>query len=224
MTDVPDNITMEEILKEFRGRNACTVSGVPVGQPVKSFKSQQGEQFYDMTLEVLRTSHAIDKVPVTFSVANLKVVQEAIDNKVGLTVSGELRTKFVPDGKEPDGRDHMRLIISIFSRRLAISSEGQEDKNDCHFEGELGRIKELRNTPAGRTVIDFTLRVYARENTSKAYHIPCIAWGHLAEWIATLESGTKVIVDGRLQSREYTNQSGVTRTINELSAYELVVL
>lgn len=204
--------------------NLINVMGVPSGEPVKSFKSKQGEQFYDVTLDVMRTSHTIDKVPVTFSVSDLHIVKEALENEAQLCVTGELRTKFVADNKNKDGLEHMRLLISVFSRNMFWNDGPNEDLNDGHFIGELGKIKPVRETPSGMTIIDFTLRLKARPNSNKTYRVPCIAWGHLAKWVNTLESGTNVQVDGRLQSREYTTSLGETKLVNELSVYELSVL
>lgn len=216
-----EQITWEEYKQRFN--NICNISGRVADTPKKSFKSAQGEQFYDTVIEVLRTSHAIDRVPITFSVSNLKFINEALEETRPISIIGELRTKFVPDGKLPDGNDKMKLIQSVFTRNIQPTDAEADDINRCYFRGELGRIKELRTTPNGKTVIDFTLRVYNKNNGNKKYSIPCIAWSYLAEWLSTLESGTTVVVDGRLQSREYTNQKGETRTVNEMSVNELAI-
>lgn len=217
-----DNTTNWDEYKQ-QYNNICIITGVPQSQPVKSFKSKQGEQFYDITLECLRTSHAIDKIPVTFSVAQLNTVMNCIKNSGQLVVTGELRTKFTVDGKNEDGTDHMRLIMSVFTRDMFWNEVVNDDSNDCFFQGTLGRIKPMRETPNGKHITDFTLRVVSR-NSNKQYNIPCIAWGHNAEWLSTLKSGSKVTVDGRLQSREYSDKSGQVRTINELSVYNLVLV
>ena len=217
-----DNTNWDEYKQQFS--NICVISGVPAGQPVKSFKTKQGEQFYDVTLEVLRTSHAIDRVPVTFSIAQLKVVEECIAHNAQLTCYTELRTKFVPDGKNADGTDHMHLVMSLFTRDMFWNECGNEDQNDCHFLGELGRVSPLRNTPSGKVITDFNLKVPVRNRLNKMYYIPCISWGHIAEWVATLPSGSKVAVDGRLQSRDYKDKNGNVHTINELSVYSLMLV
>ena len=216
-----DNTNWNEHKQQFS--NICLMVGVFASEPVKSFKSKQGEQFYDIILEVLRTSHAIDRVPVTFSVAYLEEVRKLLKDTTSVAVTGELRTKFVPDGKNPDGTNHMKLVMSIFTRDICMMG-GKEDFNDCHFVGALGKVKPVRITSAGRTVNDFTLKVKTKYNYNKQYCIPCISWGHMADWIATLQPGTNVAVDGRLQSRDYTDKSGNTHTVNELSVYNLAVI
>ena len=50
-------------------------------------------------------------------------------------------------------------------------------------------------------------------------------WGQQAENIANrVRRGSRVFVDGRLSTREWTNQSGVTRTSLEVNAYRVINL
>ena len=50
-------------------------------------------------------------------------------------------------------------------------------------------------------------------------------WGDHAERIAnSVHKGDKVFVEGRLSSREYTNQAGLTRTNLEVNAYKVLNL
>ena len=53
----------------------------------------------------------------------------------------------------------------------------------------------------GREICDLMLAVNRMYN--KSDYIPCIAWGRNAGYAQNLAVGTKLMVEGRIQSREY---------------------
>ena len=96
--------------------------------------------------------------------------------------------------------------------------------------GNLTADPELRFTPAGHAVADFTVastpRSYDRERgewrDGEALFLRCTAWRQLAEHTAeSLTKGTRVIVTGRLRQRSFELTEGVTRTVTELDVDEL---
>jgi len=96
--------------------------------------------------------------------------------------------------------------------------------------GNLTADPELRFTPAGHAVADFTVastpRNYDRDagqwRDGEALFLRCTAWRHLAEHAAeSLTRGTRVIVTGRLRQRSFELTEGVTRTVTELDVDEL---
>jgi len=96
--------------------------------------------------------------------------------------------------------------------------------------GNLTGDPELRFTPAGHAVADFTVastpRNYDRERgewrDGEALFLRCTAWRQLAEHTAeSLTRGTRVIVTGRLRQRSFELTEGVTRTVTELDVDEL---
>ena len=58
-----------------------------------------------------------------------------------------------------------------------------------------------RTSPLGRDICDLMLAVNRMYN--KSDYIPCIAWGRNAGYAESLGVGTKLSVEGRIQSREY---------------------
>jgi single-strand DNA-binding protein len=89
---------------------------------------------------------------------------------------------------------------------------------------------ELRFTPAGHAVADFTVastpRSYDRQagqwRDGEALFLRCTAWRQLAEHTAeSLTRGTRVIVTGGLRQRSFELTEGVTRTVTELDVDEL---
>ena len=96
--------------------------------------------------------------------------------------------------------------------------------------GNLTADPELRFTPAGHAVADFTVastpRNYDRDTgqwrDGEALFLRCTAWRQLAEHTAeSLTKGTRVIVTGRLRQRSFELTEGVTRTVTELDVEEL---
>lgn len=95
--------------------------------------------------------------------------------------------------------------------------------NHVTIMGRLTRDPELRHTRSGTAVTSFTLAVdrdFKDKNTGESATdwISCTAWKSVAEFTARyLSRGRLAIVEGRLQSRRYTDKDGNNRT-----AYEVV--
>ena len=96
--------------------------------------------------------------------------------------------------------------------------------------GNLTADPELRFTPAGHAVADFTVastpRNYDRDagawRDGEPLFLRCTAWRQLAEHTAeSLTKGTRVIVTGRLRQRSFELAEGVTRTVTELDVDDL---
>ncbi|HHT49046.1 MAG TPA: single-stranded DNA-binding protein [Firmicutes bacterium] len=89
--------------------------------------------------------------------------------------------------------------------------------------GRLTRDPELRYTPNGIAVANFTVAV-DRPYTNQAGEretdfIPVVVWQKLAETCANhLHKGRLVAVDGRLQIRSYETQDGQRRRVAEVVA------
>ena len=89
--------------------------------------------------------------------------------------------------------------------------------NVCIFSGRLTRDAEIWQTQSGKTVGNYTLAVDdGWGENKKALFIRCVDWGaeHIAKWLI---KGFPVIVEGRMQEREYTDQQGQQRRIMEIN-------
>jgi single-strand DNA-binding protein len=91
--------------------------------------------------------------------------------------------------------------------------------------GNLTADPDLRFTPAGVAVLDFTVastpRVYDRESgewkDDDTLFLRCSVWRQEAENAAqSLAKGTRVIVHGRLRQRSFETKEGDKRTVVEL--------
>ncbi|HVP31111.1 MAG TPA: single-stranded DNA-binding protein [Myxococcota bacterium] len=91
--------------------------------------------------------------------------------------------------------------------------------------GNLGRDPELRYTPSGQPVANFTLATSdnftsksgEREERTEWHRI--VAWGRTAELCAQyLSKGRTVYIEGRLQTREWENKEGQKQRTTEVVA------
>jgi single-strand DNA-binding protein len=91
--------------------------------------------------------------------------------------------------------------------------------------GRLTRDPELRNTPTGQTVASISMatnRFWKDKNGQRQdqteYH-NVVLWGRLAEIAGQyLTKGQEAYIEGRLQTRKYTDKSGAERRITEIIA------
>ena len=97
--------------------------------------------------------------------------------------------------------------------------------NKCMIIGNLGRDPEMRYTPSGQAVTQFTVAVNRnykdqqgeRQEETEWFRVVC--WGQQAEFAAEyLRKGAKVYVEGRLQTRQWEGQDGQKRYTTELVA------
>lgn len=98
--------------------------------------------------------------------------------------------------------------------------------------GNLGRDPEMSYTPSGKAVTKFTLAVNrvqrnreSGETVKETDWFSIVAWDRLAETCNSfLHKGSKVFVEGRIQSRKYTDKNGVERTAWEVIASDMQML
>jgi single-strand DNA-binding protein len=103
--------------------------------------------------------------------------------------------------------------------------------NKVQLIGNLGRDPEMRYTPSGKAVTNFSVAVGrvtrdpGGENREETEWFRIVAWDRLAETCSQyLKKGSKVYVEGRLQSRKYNDKDGVERTSVEVVINEMMML
>ena len=86
--------------------------------------------------------------------------------------------------------------------------------------GRLTKNPEARYTSTGKAVTLFTLAVnrpYTSDGQREADFINCQAWGKTAEVVGNhVSKGDRLLVEGRLQIRGYTDKEGVKRYATEV--------
>ncbi len=100
--------------------------------------------------------------------------------------------------------------------------------NKCMIIGNLGRDPEMRYTPSGQAVTQFTVatnrnyRDQQGEWQSETEWFRVVVWGQQAERTAErLRKGNKVYVEGRIQTRQWEDQTGNKRYTTELIANQV---
>ena len=194
--------------------NRIELCGSLAGAPVFSHENH-GRRFYRFGLEVPRLSGTLDRLPVLCP-EPLLTQAEAADG-AALYVLGQLRSCNL---RTETGR---RLILSAYAELLTVCDD--EPENRVRLTGALCRPPVYRLTPLGREICDGMLAV------NRPYHrtdyLPCIFWGRTGREIAGLPVGTRLQIEGRLQSRDYVKQLETgpeTRTAYEVSVAEAEIL
>ena len=98
--------------------------------------------------------------------------------------------------------------------------------------GNITRDPESRTTTGGQTVVSFSIATSRRwkDQTSGElkeaveYH-NCVAWAKLATTVSTYcHKGSKVYVEGRLQTRSWDDPTGVKKYRTEIVADSVILL
>ncbi len=106
------------------------------------------------------------------------------------------------------------------------------DLNKAMLIGNITRDPELRSTPSGQSVANFGLATNRswkdpssgeRKESAEFHNI--VAWGRLAEICGQyLRRGSKIFVEGRIQTRSWQGQDGNKRYITEIVMENMIML
>jgi single-strand DNA-binding protein len=103
--------------------------------------------------------------------------------------------------------------------------------NRVQLIGNLTRDPELRQIPGGQTVASFSIATNftwtdqsgQRQDKSEFHNI--VAWRKLADICGQyLRKGSKIFLEGRLQTREWEGEDGVKRYRTEIVADNMIML
>jgi single-strand DNA-binding protein len=103
--------------------------------------------------------------------------------------------------------------------------------NKAMLIGHLGKDPEIRYTPDGTAVATFSLATGeswtdkngTRQDRTEWHNI--VAWRQLADIAKRfLSKGRQVYVEGRIQTREFTDRDGNKRRTTEIVASQMVLL
>lgn len=199
--------------------NKVTLSGEIVSNFEFSHETY-GEGFYKTFLATERQSETKDVIPVMVSERIVDVKTDWIGKFV--EVSGQFRSCNKHDGE----KNH--LLLSVFAKEFEELEELplRNDKNEVFLDGYICKQPAYRKTPLGREIADFILAT--NRKYGKSDYIPTICWGRNASFMDGMEVGTRVKINGRVQSREYQKQIAEdefeTRVAYEVSASKLEVV
>jgi len=169
------------------------------------------EKFYEFNLEVPRLSESSDIIPITIS-EKLFSFDTLKENNI-IALNGQFRSY----NKLVDGKS--KLMLTVFVREL-VEVDTNKNPNIITLKGYLCKEPIFRTTPFKREITDILLAVNRAYN--KSDYIPCIAWGRNARFVKDMPVGTKLELEGRIQSRVYQKKVGEEEYINK-TAYEISI-
>lgn len=193
--------------------NQLLLTGV-ITTPFSFDHETHGERFYVTYLSVMRSSGNQDFIPIMIS-------ERLVDTEKDFTgewaqIEGCYRSRnLMVNGKT-------KLSLYAFARNFDVSGEfDKDDENDIYLEGFVCKQPSYRTTPFGREIADVVLAV--NRPYGKTDYIPCIFWGRNAKFASTCDVGTKLIISGRVQSREYVKHIEGAVEPEIRTAYEVSV-
>ena len=152
-----------------------------------------GEIFYTFVLGIERRSGYIDEINIMVSERLIFENSPRINDFV--EIKGQVRTY----NELSEGRNKLNVVV--FAKEICLSESFGYNENYVYLEGFLCKEPIKRTSPLGRDICDLMIAVNRMYN--KSDYIPCIAWGRNAGYAESLGVGTKLSIEGRIQSREY---------------------
>ena len=192
--------------------NIAELCGIVMSELEFSHKTY-GEVFYTFVLGVQRRSGYVDELNVM--VSERLIYDNPPRRNQFLEIKGQIRTyNEMVGGKN-------KLNVVVFAREIYLCEDFGYYENYIYLEGFLCKIPIRRTSPLGRDICDMMVAVNRMYN--KSDYIPCIAWGRNAGYGEQLAVGTRLLLEGRLQSREYKKklEDGIVET---RKAFEVSIL
>lgn len=175
------------------------------------------QNLYQAYVEVARDSGVKDSVLVIF--------QKSVQYRHGAAADIEdvkPGNHILVTGKVQTYKDYGsgRVVLFVLADYIGVICGSLEQQNGVRLEGEIAKETVFRTTPLGKKITEIVLKVPSEFAEGYSCKIPIIAWGINAEAAAGYKIGDKLIVEGRIQSREYIKrcQDGQEKS---LVAYEV---
>jgi single-stranded DNA-binding protein len=209
--------------KEFNCENKIELSGEIVEDIVLDH-TMGNTKFYSTTLKIERKSKTNDYLPIIIKENVLKNIKG--DLKIGTYVQleGTIRTHnqiVTPEIINPNtGRPKTKLCVRVYASNIKITDKTETSTNEVYITGFISNKPTYRKTPLGRNICDIMVAVNSKQLNRSSY-IPTICWGKDAKFISNIETGAKIKLTGRLQSRCYTKTDPDTKETTEYVTYEI---
>ncbi len=104
-------------------------------------------------------------------------------------------------------------------------------RNRVMLIGHLGQSPETKHFENGNSLSKFSIATNESYKNDKGEYVTetqwhnLVLWGNLAKTAEKyLDKGKEVIVEGKLQTRNYTDKEGVKRYVTEVQVSDLVLM
>jgi single-stranded DNA-binding protein len=171
-----------------------------------------GEDCYKVYISTLRNSRYPDILPVIVSSRIVDVKLDLTDLRI--EIMGSLRS-FNKRNEQENRYQLMEYIWADTFQETALY-----DCNIIEADGYLCKTPTYRKTPLGREITDMLIAV--NRAYGKSDYIPAIAWGRNAQYLANFRTGDRVVLKGRIQSRNYMKV--INGVAEEKTTYEVSVV
>ena len=128
-----------------------------------------------------------------------------------IEIYGEVRTRNYYEN------DKKRTMVYVLVKEVYTARPEAIATNSVMLDGFIAKPPIVRDTTSGKRICDVILAVNHGERRSS--YIPCILWGGSADIVGKKKIGDRLIVRGRLQSREYM-KDGDLKIAYEVSVSE----
>ena len=191
-----------------------------IGAPVELNHQTEGAAIYSTKIRSERKLGVVDVIPIY--IKDSKLVFLGVRPQIGdyMEIHGYFHSKdiYTKDEKR-------KMETYVFVEKIGFSTTTFPSINEVRLTGLLYRTKKPRTTRNGDRLIGFLMKV--RRKTHKYSRIPCTVWGsYNVSQIESASVGTKLELNGRIQSREYIkNENGVdtSKTVYEISVTDFEI-
>ena len=112
-----------------------------------------------------------------------------------IEIYGEVRTRYYYEN------DVRHVMVYVLVKEVYTARPEAISTNSVALDGFISKPPIVRDTPKGKRICDVILAV--NHSSGRSSYIPCIVWGGSADLVGKKTVGERLIVRGRLQSREY---------------------
>lgn len=112
-----------------------------------------------------------------------------------IEIYGEVRTRYYYEN------DVRHVMVYVLVKEVYTARPEAIATNSVSLDGFISRPPIVRDTPKGKRICDVILAV--NHSSGRSSYIPCIVWGGSADLVGKKTVGDRLIIRGRLQSREY---------------------
>lgn len=112
-----------------------------------------------------------------------------------IEIYGEVRTRYYYEN------DVRHMMVYVLVKEVYTARPEAISTNSVSLDGFISRPPIVRDTPKGKRICDVILAV--NHSSGRSSYIPCIIWGGSADLVGKKSVGDRLIIRGRLQSREY---------------------
>lgn len=188
--------------------NQATVTGQIVSEPEFDYEVL-GEKIYRTYVSARRLSGTEDVIPVLISERLIEPDKDYSNRWI--TVNGQFRSF----------RKNTKVLLFLFAEVIEDPEDiDSTQNNEVILYGEISKEPVFRQTPLGRDISDVILKV--ERNYGHTDYIPCILWGRNAWYVSRFAPGTRMVISGRIQSREYVKKISEEQQETKV-AYEVSV-